>query len=285
MQSQLQEKDKLVLRDQFQRQLLMYKKEMENMNAHIQSLRVQLKDKEQLQQELNDSRVQLHVMERDLQNANNEIGQLKIDVESFKGELKEKMALQEELNATQVELQLTQKDLELLNREVVSFNSQREAYNDLQKKMMKMELVNQKRTEELQAKVQEIESLQYRCKILDVQLKKLTGEFDRNNFCGDWYESSQLLDIAYDNFGINIEPERSRLFRISEAPDHVFGTTAVLTTHYEYETNTLWKRSETMIVSHLPDERLIGEMIVEYVLDGVPVAKATYRISCTRHQG
>jgi DNA-binding transcriptional MerR regulator len=101
-------------------------------------------------------------------------------------------------------------------------------------------------------------------------------------FCGDWIEQGKLVEVLYDNFGINIESERNRVFRIAEKPSRTYGHAAIINTFYEYETNAMWKRTEQLIVSQINDNRLEGELVVEFILDSVPVAKAVYRTSYTR---
>ena len=79
-----------------------------------------------------------------------------------------------------------------------------------------------------------------------------------------------------------VETERARIFRIAEIPGRLFGQAAVVHTSYQYETNTLWRRNEIMMLSVVDEDTLNGELVSEYVLDGVPVAKAIYRITCHR---
>ncbi len=113
-------------------------------------------------------------------------------------------------------------------------------------------------------------------------LEELTYAFKTDRFCGDWKEESELVEVLYDNFGINIEPRRNRLFRISEPPIRAYGNTAVITTEFEYANNSLWRRQESLVAVYLPDESIQGELTTEYIIDGVPVAKAIYRVRCHR---
>jgi DNA-binding transcriptional MerR regulator len=152
----------------------------------------------------------------------------------------------------------------------------------LQKQFLDMEKASIAKENELEAKRKEIREAKAQIRELETRLTNTLEHFDTSVFCGDWMETAQLVEIVYDNFGINIESQRSRLFRISEAPSRAFGHTAVLTTHYEYETNSLWKRIEALYLSYLNEMQLEGELIAEYVLDGVPVAKAIYRVVYTR---
>jgi hypothetical protein len=113
-------------------------------------------------------------------------------------------------------------------------------------------------------------------------LEELTYAFKTDRFCGDWKEESELVEVLYDNFGINIESRRNRLFRISEPPIRAYGNTAVITTEFEYANNSLWRRQESLVAVYLPDESIQGELTAEYIIDGVPVAKAIYRVRCHR---
>lgn len=152
----------------------------------------------------------------------------------------------------------------------------------LHKQLIAAEKQIQYKQDEIQNVIREKSQLQVEIQKLHSRIHAMTGGFDTGKFLGDWMETGHLVEVLYDNFGINIEPERVRLFRISEAPDRVYGNTAVITTDYQYETNTLWKRTETLTVSYLDEETLEGELTAEYILDGVPVAKALYRVSCRR---
>jgi TolA-binding protein len=116
------------------------------------------------------------------------------------------------------------------------------------------------------------------------QLKEsLSSKVNPNVFIGNWLEEAELQEIAYDNFGINIESKRNRMFRITQLPDRFFGHTAIIDTTYDYQANTLWKRTESLVLSIIHDNRLEGELIAEYSLDGTPVAKAVYRVKCHRN--
>ncbi|MGE0201365.1 MAG: MerR family transcriptional regulator [Candidatus Melainabacteria bacterium] len=117
---------------------------------------------------------------------------------------------------------------------------------------------------------------------LELRLDALKKPFNISQYIGDWMEQATLETVEYDNFGINVDAERSRLFRISEAPARVYGHTAIIPTQYQYETNKLWKRHETLTVHATDENTLDGELTAEYILDGVPVARALYRVHCER---
>ncbi len=152
----------------------------------------------------------------------------------------------------------------------------------LHKQLLAFEKSTQFKNEEVQKQKHENELLRSQVEQLESRIHALTFGFNAQRFCGDWMETGHLVEVVYDNFGINIEPERVRLFRISEEPARLYGNTAVINTSYQYETNALWRRNESLTVSCVDDNTLEGELIAEYILDGVPVAKALYRISCRR---
>lgn len=152
----------------------------------------------------------------------------------------------------------------------------------LHRQLLTAEKLAQYKNEELQQQIQQNEQLRQEIQRLEQRIQALTSGFDSQRFLGDWMETGHLVEVLYDNFGINIESERVRLFRISEQPTRIYGSTAIITTSYQYETNSLWRRNEMLTVSYLDEETLDGELVAEYVLDGVPVAKALYRVSCRR---
>lgn len=152
----------------------------------------------------------------------------------------------------------------------------------LHKQLIAAEKQIQSKEDALQKQQQTNQNLQGNVQALQGRIKQLTAPFDPGKFTGDWMENGQLVEVFYDNFGINIEPERVRLFRISEKPGRIYGKTAVINTSYQYETNSLWRRSETMTVTYIDEATLEGELVAEYILDGVPVAKAVYHVLCRR---
>ncbi len=154
----------------------------------------------------------------------------------------------------------------------------------LQKQLIDAEKLSQYKQEEILRQKMHNDDLQLQVRQRDEKIQAMRAAFDADKFCGDWMESGTLVDVVYDNFGINIEPERVRLFRISERPSRIYGPMAVINTSYQYETNNLWKREETLMVSYMDEQTLEGELMAEYILDGVPVAKALYRVTCRRSQ-
>lgn len=157
-----------------------------------------------------------------------------------------------------------------------------DAKSKLHEQLLEMEKKVLRLERDLKAKEHEADTLRRQLMAMDNRLKEATGEFNPTLFCGDWLEHSALAEVAYDNFGINVEKTRQRRFRISEPPRKTFANTAVLTTHYQYETNKLWRRTETLTLTYVKSNRLEGELVSEYILDGVPVAKVLYKVVCTR---
>lgn len=154
----------------------------------------------------------------------------------------------------------------------------------LHKQLIDAEKLSQYKQEEILNHKMANEELRKQLKQLENKIVAMNAAFDASKFCGDWMETGHLVEVIYDNFGINIEPERVRLFRISEKPSRIYGSMATISTSYQYETNNLWKRDETLMVSYMDEQTLEGELIAEYILDGVPVAKALYRVTCRRSQ-
>lgn len=154
----------------------------------------------------------------------------------------------------------------------------------LHKQLIDAEKLSQYKQEEILNHKMANEDLRKQIQALENKIGAMNAAFDASKFCGDWMETGHLVEVIYDNFGINIEPERVRLFRISEKPSRIYGAMATIHTSYQYETNSLWKRDETLMVSYIDEQTLEGELLAEYILDGVPVAKAVYRVTCRRSQ-
>ena len=108
--------------------------------------------------------------------------------------------------------------------------------------------------------------------------------FDAGYFVGEWIEQAELRQIHYDSFGVNLPKNRSRVFKLTYSPQRLYGSTAIIETIYDYRTNTMWKRMETMIVLYRPvTDSLQGELIIDYLLEGQSVAKASYSFTAERH--
>jgi DNA-binding transcriptional MerR regulator len=152
----------------------------------------------------------------------------------------------------------------------------------LHKQLLDAERLTQQKQDDILQREKTIYQMQTEIEKSHKQIKTLSAAFNPEKFKGDWLETANLLEVAYDNFGINIESERVRLFRIPEVPNRLYGSSIVINTTYHYENNSLWKRHESLMVAYTSDDLLQGELTAEYVLDGVPVAKALYKVSCRR---
>ncbi|MCS6265948.1 MAG: MerR family transcriptional regulator [Vampirovibrio sp.] len=116
------------------------------------------------------------------------------------------------------------------------------------------------------------------------QWQELTTGFNPKRFVGHWQETLLLKQKVFDTFGLNVEPQRNqhRVFEI--APTRVAGNAGFFSFEFKYPDNTVWKRLEQLsLVSISPDE-LVGEVSVDYVLDGVIVCRAIYQASLQRVQ-
>lgn len=221
--------------------------------------------------------------------ANNQPGQnagLVILIERL---MQEKDGLQEQityLEKQKAHLQkaneLFQQRLEELSRQMGDLQTQLSDYHNfkliddksrLQKQLLESEQRMVEAEKRLVSTSDEIKQLRSR----------LADKANPELFIGNWLEEAELKEISFDNFGINIESKRNRMFRITTPPERLFGQSAIIETPYDYQANTLWKRTETLILSIISANRLEGELIVEYTLDGTPVAKANYRVRCYRN--
>lgn len=197
------------------------------------------------------------------------------------------------LEVTQIEKQNThllqvnamfQRRLKELNAEIEQFQTQLKSHQNL--KLIDDKARLQKRLLEAEQRHSESDK---QLKQLHTELQHLrnalAGKLNPKTFVGNWLEEAELLELVFDNFGINIENRRNRMFKITHPPERSFGATAVIENTYDYQTNTLWKRTETLMLSIVQENQLEGMLIVEYTLDGASVAKALYQVKCHRTTG
>jgi chromosome segregation ATPase len=143
----------------------------------------------------------------------------------------------------------------------------------LQEHLLRLEVDNN----ELESELLKLEKLSQELE------KKVDGQHNPQLFIGSWLEEASLKEIHYDTMGINIPETRSRSFKLTKAPDRTYGAMAILETTYDYRTNTLWKRRETMTVEYFyRASELKGELVVDFMLEGKSVAKATYLVTCSK---
>jgi DNA-binding transcriptional MerR regulator len=262
------------IKDRLQKQLIEAEKNLSERNIQVATLKQSVQSKEHEVTALKDLLAEKDAVHQQLietrataQYKDQEILSLKASLTECQTELRQAEAIQQAIKAErdQAQQQITQ--LQGVVQQTKDEIAQTQATADAQQK----------------SAGQEHERLEFQIKALQRQIKNMTTDFQPSQFCGTWVESSTLLEIAYDNFGINIEPQRTRQFKINEPPTNVFGCTAAIQTQYEYESNALWRRNEMMLLTHMQGDTLQGLLICEFVLDGVPVARAQYRVTCQRH--
>ena len=116
------------------------------------------------------------------------------------------------------------------------------------------------------------------------QWQELTTGFNPKRFVGHWQETLLLKQKVFDTFGLNVEPQRNQHRVVEVAPTRVAGNAGFFSFEFKYPDNTAWKRLEQLsLVSISPDE-LVGEVSVDYVLDGVIVCRAIYQATLQRLQ-
>lgn len=117
---------------------------------------------------------------------------------------------------------------------------------------------------------------------IQTRLEQITSNFDPQKLLGTWQEEATLKQVVFDNFGIHAEAKRSSQRQIKRLPERCFGNAAIVQAQYEYESNPLWRRNEIATLAYQSDNRLVGDLQVDYILDGVTVAQCIYQIEATR---
>ena len=199
-----------------------------------------------------------------------------------KDDLMTKLQDMEKLNAHLYQTNgLYQKRIDEMNQLIASLQKQLDVHDNVRLLSEKTELQKQLIQLESQhnAADKTIAQLSQQIDYLDGCIQNKTHP---QLFIGHWLEEATLKAIDFDNFGVNIEPERSRLFTINSAPERIYASTAMIEVSYDYQANTLWKRQETLIAVLMDENRIEGELIAEFVLDGAPVARAIYSVVCYR---
>lgn len=261
----------------------MFHRKVKEMLSTIKALKGQLKDdhnlrlmeeKSKLAGQLIAAEKELQHKEKDNVRLEEELERLAMKVERLENVEKDLQAAHhrvESLDADMADADNIIQDLEALLKE------KEFALGELKASIHTME-------QEAETSQEDIEFYRAENEKLTHELEALNARFTAKNFCGDWMEESRLIDVVYDNFGIQVDPKRTRMFRIGSTPERVFGKTAIISTCYEYETNRMWKREETMTVTYMDNGMLNGELAIEYILDGVPVAKALYNLRCIKNK-
>lgn len=153
----------------------------------------------------------------------------------------------------------------------------------LHKQLLDMEKHLLHANQQIVQKEQHIQQMNQRAGSLEQRINEVHKPIPAETFIGQWQETAQLSEVVYDSFGINFESDRKRNLNIPEAPTRRYGNAAVLITQYDYDANPMWKRHETLFISYINDNQLTGELVTEFLLDGVPVGKAVYAVNCLRH--
>jgi len=190
-----------------------------------------------------------------------------------------------ELNATILNLQTQLKEdqnFKLLDEKARLHGQLIQSEKMIQERNQEIEILQEALAKEKANREETELILSSKIRDLEVQFKGAIQQFDPKQFCGNWQEEARLITVVYDNFGINVEPNRRRVFQVSEPPAHTYGNNTVISTQYEYENNPMWKRFETLVLTCISPKALQGQLIVEYAIDGVPVCKAVYQVQCTQ---
>lgn len=133
-----------------------------------------------------------------------------------------------------------------------------------------------------------IESLQRQVRYLQKELGNtadtVTGKLSTGGdvFVGSWTETATLLEVRYDNYGMELDAERVRSFQISMPPQQRIGAMAVLSTRYAYENNTSWHRQETLTLTPNGLDMLEGVLEMTFWLNDKPMAGALYKVVSQR---
>ena len=257
----------------------MFHRKVKEMLSTIKALKGQLKDEHNLRlmEEKSQLAGQLIAAEKELQHKEKEVVRLE-------EELERALLKIERLENIEKDLQAAHYRIETLDADLADGDN---IIQDLEALLKEKEFALGELKASIHTMEQEIETSQeditfYRAENDRMKTALAGKRFTARSFCGDWMEDSRLIDVVYDNFGIQVEPKRTRMFRIGSTPERVFGKTAIISTCYEYETNRMWKREETMTVTYMDNDSLRGELLIEYILDGVPVAKALYNLRCVK---
>jgi DNA-binding transcriptional MerR regulator len=117
---------------------------------------------------------------------------------------------------------------------------------------------------------------------LETAVEQSTAPLQPDVFIGSWSGKAKLLKIAFDSVDIDIPSERNKSFKVTDPPKRVYGNLAVLISSFQSDNDPYWERTETYRVVYISENKLKGELDVEYFVDEVCVAKAIYSITCQR---
>lgn len=117
---------------------------------------------------------------------------------------------------------------------------------------------------------------------LENLLKTNVADIPPTTFKGSWNGKAKLLKVVFDSIGLDIPKERVKSFKVTESPRRLYGNMVVLVSNFNCDNEPLWERTETYRMVYLNDNELTGELDVEYFVDDACVAKAIYKICCSR---
>lgn len=140
----------------------------------------------------------------------------------------------------------------------------------------------QQLTHSLSQLKQELSQREAQINQLQQTLHHYLDDFNPENFIGTWNEQATLLEVVYDNFGLNLEPRRQNQRTIETLPSRRFANCAVWSQPFAYQSNPLWRRIETATLVYVNTQRLEGQLQVDYLLDGMPVSRALYSLVANR---
>jgi DNA-binding transcriptional MerR regulator len=129
---------------------------------------------------------------------------------------------------------------------------------------------------------QKVQQLSQQLAAIQQQWQELTTGFNPKRFVGHWQETLLLKQKVFDTFGLNVEPQRNQHRVFEVAPTRVAGNAGFFSFEYRYPDNAVWKRLEALSLVCVSENELVGEVSVDYVLDGVIVCRAIYQATLQR---
>ena len=129
---------------------------------------------------------------------------------------------------------------------------------------------------------QKVQQLSQQLAAIQQQWQELTTGFNPKRFVGHWQETLLLKQKVFDTFGLNVEPQRNQHRVFETAPTRVAGNAGFFSFEYRYPDNAVWKRLEALSLVCVSENELVGEVSVDYVLDGVIVCRAIYQATLQR---
>jgi DNA-binding transcriptional MerR regulator len=152
----------------------------------------------------------------------------------------------------------------------------------LQRQLLDVERHKLEQQRALSQEQQKATQLAQQLENVQKQWQELTVGFNPNRFVGHWQETLLLKQKVFDTFGLNVEAQRNQHRVFDVAPTRVAGNAGFFSFEFKYPENTVWKRLEQLSLVAISSDELVGEVSVDYVLDGVIVCRAIYQASLQR---